>query len=91
MLETVYIGGSKTDVFGERVPDGRSGDGERSLTEPRPCPWCGSVSDIGEAASRWTAANWCPNLVDIRRTLIRVSHEHQQSDRELDGKGMQCH
>ena len=42
-LKTVF-GGSRMDMFGDRVPDGRSGDRECSLAKPRPCPCYDVVS-----------------------------------------------
>jgi len=39
MLKTVLVGG-RTDMFRDRVPDGRSGNRECSLIKLGPCPWC---------------------------------------------------
>jgi len=36
-FKTVLVDG-RTDMFRETVPDWRSGNWERSLTEPGPCP-----------------------------------------------------
>jgi len=77
-LKTVFAG-SRTDIFGEKVPDGRS-------DEPRSCPWYDVVCAIrrAESALWWAAADWCHGFADIRRTLVHVDQKHQQCDLERD-------
>ena len=53
-LKTVF-GGSRMDMFGDRVPDGRSGDRECSLAKPRPCydvVWLHQSSRAGAVMGR---------------------------------------
>ena len=57
-LKTVF-GGSRTKVvFVKRVSDDQSGDLERSLSEPHPCPWrvvvvaVGALSDLDDEGKR---------------------------------------
>jgi len=51
MLQTVFVS-SRTDIAGERVQDGRSGDWQRSLTERRSRPWYDLVCAIRGAEYR---------------------------------------
>ena len=56
-FKTVLVGG-RTDMSRERVPDGMSGNSERSLTKLGPCPWR-SVIPSEERSQRCDAMYTC--------------------------------